>query len=394
MNNLLTAISFTEACTHLKIAHKERGTIILEAGGLDKVGDYLSKKKDQGSLPATILLENCIKAAKQHTSTKYPSDWRAVSIVDCDYPHRLRHIDQAPAILFTSGEKLNELSGAFVIAIIGSRSPSVYGLEVTKRFASEVARLGVPIVSGGARGIDAFAHRTALDNGGSTFAVLGCGLDIGYPPEHRGLFGRIEKCGALLTEYVPGTKPKRWHFPARNRIMSGLCDAVLVTEASASSGTMITAGFAADQGRDVLAVPGSVLTGKSRSCHNLIRDGAILAEQIADIPGLIESVADGLKDKPGTIQIAESGNVCNECKQGTTAIDQPSENRRVNVRVLTTKDRLILEVLENAPRSLTSLSEVCGLSHREVAYRIAILQKEGHILMSRGLYTRANLQRI
>ncbi|HZK28653.1 MAG TPA: DNA-processing protein DprA [Clostridia bacterium] len=394
MNPIGAAISFTEACLHLKISNKERGAIIMEAGGIDQIADYLSKKKSQGHLSEAILLEHYLKTANRHTASTYPAEWRAVSIADKAYPRRLRHIDQAPAILFTSGENLHDLNGAFVIAIIGSRSPSIYGLEVTKRFASQIARLGVPVVSGGARGIDAHAHRTALDYGGHTFAVLGCGLDIRYPPEHRNLFCQIEKKGALLTEYVPGTKPMRQHFPARNRIISGLCDAVLVTEASVASGTLITAGFAADQGRDVLAVPGSVLTGKSRSCHNLIRDGAMLAEEISDIPGLVDMAADGggVKRKARENTSGSNPDMARGLRSaGLEKLPRPETKKG---RILTAQDKRMLEVVENAPRSLTAVCEVSGLSLREGALRIAILQKEGYIHMSRGLYTRTDLRRL
>ena len=189
-----------------------------------------------------------------------------------------------------SGENVDLLNAAFVIAVIGSRKPSPYGIEVTQKLAKEIALKNIPIISGGARGIDALAHRAALAQGSRTAAVLGTGLDVVYPPEHRALYQAIESKGLLISEYLPGTGPRRHHFPARNRIMAGLCDAVLVTEASASSGTLITAGFAADYGRDVAAVPGSILEHHSQSCHDLIRDGALLVESIDDILGITPQV--------------------------------------------------------------------------------------------------------
>ena len=147
----------------------------------------------------------------------------------------------------------------------------------------------VTIVSGGARGIDGQAHGVAVSGGSATVAVLGCGVDIVYPREHASLFEQIVHSGALVSEYPFGTLPRKYHFPARNRILAGLCDAVLVTEASRFSGTLITAGFAADYGRDVCAVPGSILSGTSRSCHDLIREGATIVNRltISFIPGII-----------------------------------------------------------------------------------------------------------
>ena len=265
------AVAFTQFCQKQKITHQERVRLLEKAGGLLAL-DPSPYEKELQALP-------------RH----YPSNWKAVTILDQEYPKRLSRISRPPAILFTSGGTLAFLNAPFVIAVIGSRRPSSYGIEVTKRLAREIALHKIPIISGGARGIDALAHLAALSYGAPTAAVLGCGLDICYPPEHKALFQRIEHQGLLLTEFLPGTAPRRNHFPARNRILAGLCDAVLVTEASQSSGTLITAGYAADYSREVFAVPGSILTKHSQSCHDLIRDGACLVESIDDILNVFSS---------------------------------------------------------------------------------------------------------
>ena len=260
-----------------------------------------------------------------------------------------------------TGKRLSALNEPFVLGIIGSRKPSSYGVEVTRKLAGEIADRGVPIVSGGARGIDGLAHARALERGGVTLAVTGSGLGLAYPPEHRVLFEAIEAKGGLVTEFIPGTVPRRNHFPARNRILAGLCDALLVTEASQSSGTLITAGFAADQGREVLAVPGSILSGKSRSCHDLIRDGAILIESVDDIPGI----------PPRVLATPLQGQVDGE---GLADLDP--------------QDRAILQCLENAPRTLDGLIQACGYGREPLSLRLAILQNQGLICLNRGLYTR------
>lgn len=169
------------------------------------------------------------------------------------------------------------------IAVVGCRAASRDGLESARRIADGLARAGVVIVSGLARGIDAAAHQAALDAGGRTIAVLGSGLGRIYPPEHRGLADRIVESGAVISEYSPETPPHAGLFPRRNRLVSGLADAVVVVEAPEKSGALITAGSALDQGKDVFVVPGRVLGLRNRGGHLLIRDGARLAESAQDI---------------------------------------------------------------------------------------------------------------
>jgi DNA processing protein len=169
------------------------------------------------------------------------------------------------------------------VAIVGSRAATPYGLEAASRLAGDLAAAGALVVSGLARGVDSAAHRGALEAGGQTAAVLGSGVDVVYPPEHEDLARAIAERGAVLSEWPPGTAPRAFHFPARNRIISGLSLAVVVVEAAEKSGSLITAGCALEQGRAVLAVPGNILSGRHRGCHGLIRDGAAVVESVDDI---------------------------------------------------------------------------------------------------------------
>jgi DNA processing protein len=169
------------------------------------------------------------------------------------------------------------------VAIVGSRAGTPYGLSVAEHLASDLAARGVAIVSGLARGVDSAAHRGALSANGSTLAVLGSGTDVIYPPEHRDLARRVEINGAVLSELVPGTAPRKPFFPLRNRLISGLSHAVLIVEAGDKSGSLITARCALEQGREVLAVPGNVLSGRNRGGHALLRDGAKIVESADDI---------------------------------------------------------------------------------------------------------------
>lgn len=197
------------------------------------------------------------------------------------YPAALASIADPPPFLYVKGELLPE--DRVAVAIVGSRAASQYGLKTTRRMARDLARNGITIVSGMARGIDSEAHRGALEGGGRTIAVLGSGLDVVYPPENRDLYQRIAQRGAVVSEYPFGTEPDGVHFPQRNRIISGMSMAVTIVEAAPKSGSLITADLALEQGREVFAVPGSVDSLRSRGTHQLIRQGAHLAESAEDI---------------------------------------------------------------------------------------------------------------
>ncbi len=192
-----------------------------------------------------------------------------------EFPGKLKEIAGGPDGLFYKGKLPREDMPS--VAVVGARKASDYGMETARWFAGELARQGVQVISGLAFGIDGWAHQGALDADGSTFGVLGSGVDVCYPAAHIQLYQLIQRKGGLLSEYVPGTKPLPGHFPRRNRIISGLCDAVLVVEAREKSGSLITADLALEQGRDVYAVPGRVSDPNSRGCNRLIAQGAGIA---------------------------------------------------------------------------------------------------------------------
>jgi len=192
---------------------------------------------------------------------------------DDAYPARLKEIDQPPPVLFVRGEWLAD--DQFSVAIVGTRRATAYGRQVTEQLAAYLASNGITIISGLARGVDELAHSAALAAGGRTAAVLGSGVDRIYPPENRALAEKIMRSGALLSDYPLGTAPESSNFPPRNRIISGLAMATIVVEAGETSGALITAEFAAEQGRDVFAVPGSILAPQSKGTNKLIQNGAL-----------------------------------------------------------------------------------------------------------------------
>ncbi len=206
---------------------------------------------------------------------------RVLTILDPDYPARLKTIHDPPPLLSVSGMLSKEDHHA--VAIVGTRHATPAGRVITEQLSRGLAEAGVTVVSGLARGIDGAAHRSALEAGGRTMAVLGCGIDRTYPPEHQALRKKIDEQGAVLSELPLGAYPHAYHFPKRNRIISGLSLGVVVVEAAPKSGSLITARLAAEQGREVFAVPGSIQSEQSRGTNGLIKQGAKLVETVEDI---------------------------------------------------------------------------------------------------------------
>jgi DNA processing protein len=208
-------------------------------------------------------------------------DIGVVTFSDGNYPESLRQIDDSPLILYMKGSILPE--DRYAIGIVGSRHMSLYGKEMACRFATDLASRGLTIVSGLARGIDTTAHKAALKTGGRSIAVLGCGIDNVYPPENKELFESLSQAGAVISEFPLGTPPNRENFPKRNRLISGLSLGALVVEAAAGSGSLITADYALEQGKEVFAVPGGVTSVNSVGTNSLIKRGAKLVQNADDV---------------------------------------------------------------------------------------------------------------
>ncbi|MEM8732753.1 MAG: DNA-processing protein DprA [Planctomycetota bacterium] len=216
---------------------------------------------------------------------------------DSRFPRLLTEIADPPSVLFVRGEL--KAADALGIAIVGTRGASQYGRSQAERFARALARAGLAVVSGLARGIDAAAHLGALEAGGRTIGVLCNGVAEVYPPQHKQLAERVIASGALISEMPPGTKPKKGMFPQRNRIISGLTLGTLVVEAAERSGALISARLAGEQGRDVFALPGLVTSPNARGCHKLIRDGAVLVQDPEDLIDALGPLVEGVQISPG-----------------------------------------------------------------------------------------------
>lgn len=231
---------------------------------------------------AQLLCGKDLSRAKEIIQQTRKAGAKILTYDDPAYPDQLRNIMDPPYVLYIKGEVFawDRLLG---IGVVGTRKCSDYGSLATHKICSELAKAGVTIISGMARGLDAVAAKAALRVGAKTIAVLGCGIDVVYPPEHDGLMEQIQKQGCTVTEYPPGTRPLGSNFPQRNRIISGLAKGVLVTEAPKKSGALITARYALENGRDVFSVPGNILDHHYDGTNRLIQQGAILVMNADDI---------------------------------------------------------------------------------------------------------------
>ena len=283
------------------------------------------------------------------------------------YPKPLFSIYDPPMVLYLSGNLQAE--DMFCLAIVGTREPSSYGLETTRKFASFLAEAGITVVSGFAKGIDSEAHRGALSAKGNTVAFLGCGLDVVYPAENKSLYEQIRESGALVSEYPPGTPPLAPNFPKRNRLISGLSLGVLVVEAHEKSGSLITASLALEQGKEVFAVPGRVDSLRSKGTNRLIKQGACLVERPEDILAELHSVITGYLQPEGRPLAAVT-----EQRRGVAAA-QPEGRPLAAV----TEQRRgvagpILDALGTAPLSLEELTEKTGFKAEKVAAELTLLE--------------------
>jgi DNA processing protein len=301
-----------------------------------------------------------------------------VSIVtqgDPDYPANLLPFADAPPLLFVRGALLPD--DTFSVAIVGSRRAMLYGRNQATQFARVFAGRRLVVVSGGAAGIDTAAHRGALDAGGRTIVVLGCGVDITYPAENRSLFAQIvERGGAVVSEFPLGTTPEPWRFPARNRIIAGMTRATVVVESPPDSGAMITARNALDYGREVFAVPGPVDSGRSRGCHRLIQDGAGLADTPDDVLAAL-----GLPIEPSAPRTKMDVDNATRAPAGSPTTASPPSKAGLN---LTPDEERLLTQLDLTPRHLDEASTAADLSASQATVAATMLEMKGLVRRQPG----------
>ena len=276
-----------------------------------------------------------------------------------EYPEKLRNIQDPPYALYVLG-KLPE-NNQKAAAIVGARRCTPYGEQMALEYGNILARAGIPVISGMARGIDGAGQRGALNGGGETYAVLGCGVDICYPRENIGLYMDIQKNGGIISEFPPGTEPLSWNFPRRNRIISGLSDWILVMEAKEKSGSLITADMGLEQGKDVYALPGPVTSVLSQGCHRLIRQGA----------GILLTPEELIEE--WNIKVVRYG--------------QKSDK---NEKMLESPEVMVYSCLDLFPKGIEQLLNETNLSGQELMERLITLELKGYAKeVSRNYYIKA-----
>jgi DNA processing protein len=308
--------------------------------------------------PDWSAVDECLAWAEQDSC-------RILAVDDPRYPELLRQIHDAPPLLFMRGDPAQLQNPQ--LAMVGSRNPSVVGRETARDFARTLASAGITITSGLALGIDAASHQGALNGGGQTIAVFGTGLDRVYPAKNRELaHAVVEQGGVLLSEYPPGTEPRPANFPRRNRIISGLSLGTLVVEAALRSGSLITARCAAEQGREVFAIPGSIHNPLARGSHQLIRQGARLVESAQDI---LEELAPQLRAILATAEASEP-------------TSEPED-----------KHQRLLSCMSDGTNSVDQLVERSGLTADAVSSMLLLLELQGYVVSTAGGYALAGMRR-
>lgn len=310
---------------------------------------------------------------------------RILTIQDADYPDRLRNIYDPPCVLYVKGH-MPAFDEELVVAVVGTRDATPYGVKCADKIGGQLAAGGALVVSGLARGIDSVAVRGALRSGGVTVGVLGCGIDVVYPPENRYLYEDVAAAGVLISEYPPGTEARGRHFPARNRIISGLSNAVLVVEAPEKSGALITAETALEQSRDLYAVPGPIDAEASVGSNRLIRQGAglvtcgwdILEEYTARFPGK-------LRWEEGRPQPQPSGYQAREEAAAAPAKKLPDTlSLSKDGAALTDDQILILRTLTDEPMLVDDLIEAAQIPARRILSALTMLEIDNYVLQLPG----------
>lgn len=314
---------------------------------------HIGTLADKDLTQAEQIIKQCAKA-----------DIRIVTLQDAEYPKMLRTMPDAPVVLYVKG-KLPDTDRP-AVAVIGTRKASIYGMSQAKRFGYGLARCGCTVVSGGAEGVDAEAMVGAVMAGGPVVGVLGCGLDVDYPRSNRRLFQDAICVGCLISEFPPGTPPYASNFPQRNRIISGLSQGVLITEAPGRSGALITADRALEQGRDVFVLPANIGVSSFEGNLKLLRDGAIPVGEVWDILQEYESsFPQALKradvQMPASVPQEQGGEDTMQCAPEKKVIDKQVERSYIDLKALSAEERILAELLKSGAMHIDTLVDRSGM---------------------------------
>ena len=356
---------------------------VVQEQGLTSLDEFFDKREDmliEGLLsPDQVLKWSKFKEApvmknfEEYKKFVINHRIRSVNKLDDEYPEYMESLQNMPLIIFYRGDLSLLSKDKTRVCIVGTRRPSAYGRRVTREFAGTLAKHDMVIVSGMARGVDTRAHEACLEAGGKTIAVMPCGLDKIYPAENRELFENIEKEGLLISELTPGTDPIRQYFPARNRILSAISDCVLITEAGKNSGTLHTASFAINQGKEVFAVPSIIYSDTADGNLSLLKDGASIATEPEDILAYMAKAV-----------------FFRELEEIKEEYDRRKMEKKIreNPDLLTSEEiqKIIYELLSSEELSTDEIVRESGLPYRAVVSELGKMEVEGRITKDRQKY--------
>ncbi len=365
----------------------------MSAEKIQSLLEYIPSPKEMYNMPKENLLK--IKGISKKTASELADKSLAevktvkdqcrkynIKIMTFDspkYPENLKNIPAPPYVLYVRCRKPINLNEYIRIAVVGNRKSTPYGDDIAKNFAYNLANNGICIVSGMARGIDSSAHKGCIDAGGLTVAVMGCGLDMAYPKENKNLMAKIIETGMAISEYPPGAKPDNWHFPQRNRIISGLSQGTLIVEAPKRSGSLITARYALEQDRDLFAVPGDINTPRSEGPNNLLKECAIPVTSARDIFDYY-TISNYEISKIKNLQKEKGINVSEDYKE-----QKKEDNIKVaNINAdfykdLNDEEKHIISKLTSVPINFEQLLDATNLSADKLTSAITLLEIKGKI---------------
>ena len=361
---LLHAGASTERDLSRVLAHFGTAQAVLDAA---RAG-VISRSQLPGATLEALRNPDAREIEREIRALERP-DYHLVPFDSPVYPLLLKQIPAPPPCLFVRGDP--QILACCQVAVVGSRKPTMDGRRDTRYFAGELARQGITVTSGLARGIDTEAHQGALGQRGRTVAVLGSGLDCIYPESNTELAGKISESGALVSEFPLSWRPLPCNFPRRNRIISGLSDAVLVIEAARRSGSLSTARHALEQNREVFAVPGSIRNPMKQGCHGLLREGAGLAARVEDVADVLGRF---------------------RCLEETSPVDAADRDAQLDALVdaLDEREKVLLDNIGYDPTGLDEIVNVTGLGIEDVSGKLLNLELEGLITaLAPGLYARS-----
>lgn len=381
---LATAELLVLSALEYRLSHKTRCRLLKYAGSMTQLWNLLHQRNKSDEPDEFDLLRQCLRKKGSDNLLNQADSWvnqgiKVVSVVDTGFPVKISERKVQMSLLFYRGTDLSLLHKKCV-AIVGSRSLNSYGRAVTAEITRQLCCKGYCIVSGAAEGADSAAHKEAITTGGKTIAILGCGVDRVYPASNKSLLANIAQSGLIISEYRPGTSPAAKNFPARNRIIAALAEAVIITAAKTKSGSLITAKLTHNMKVPVYAIPGSVFANEQRGCHSLIKEG--YAKIITDLK--MPELNNAFIEERATDSDANEAAILQRARKSKSLLINPGQIRLPAASNRT--ERKIFELINLSPATMVQIADHIGLPLADTAQILTDLELAGFLINRRGYY--------